>query len=206
VRFLSRLGIFADLGLSVLAAYGFARIWRGWLHNRMPGVLARGALIGALCALIWAENVPRRGTLFARSGRVPGTRSVDRWLARQPRGPVLELPLTSANGLESERQWWQLTHGMPIRNGLNTFFPEGYADDCLLFAVPQSAEAVARLRTLGIRYILLDTDNRYAGRLTLFGEIPRMPGELTRPYVQVFRDVDVIAYMLAPAAANGGSR
>jgi hypothetical protein len=201
VRALCRMGIIADLGFSVLAAYGFAAAQRAWVRARRPQAGARAVVTVIVCWLVWAEAVPKYGAGFPLSCPAPQPRTVDRWLARQPRAPLIELPLL-VEAYESERLWHQLVHRMPIRNGARAFYPEGYFDDELLLGNPQSPEAIARLRALRIRYVLLDTDNRYVGRATLgwtMWPIAQMPPALLPPYVPLFRDVDVIAYELPPA-------
>jgi hypothetical protein len=88
---------------------------------------------------------------------------------------------------------------MPMRNGAQTFFPEDYWSDINLLAKPQSAAAIGRLRELGIRYVLLDTDNAWAGFQTRSWTVRRMPAALQPPYVPVFHDTNVIAYILPPS-------
>ena len=203
-RALCRMGCFADLALAILAAGAFAQGWRRWIAARHPGLAARVGVCAGLCLLVLAESVPRAGTAFSRSGPVPPIRAVDRWLARQPAVAVVELPMTTDPHIEGERLWHQLTHQHPMRNGYVTFFPKGYYSDVHTLSQPQSEGAIARLRALGIRYILLDTDNRYAGRATALGKVARMPAALSAPYVLRFTDKNVNVYELPPASGTTG--
>ncbi len=195
LRGLCRMGIFADLAFAVVAAYGYSLVRQASARKGVPLVLIRSVTV-VLCILIWMEAMPKRGTVYAYSQPVPLRRAVDAWLARQPRGPLLELPLSVHPYLEGERLWHEIVNGMPMRNGCETFYPPNYYKDVVLLVDPGAAESVARLRELGIRYVLLDTDNAYANQHTPVHDIPPMPPSLPPPYQEAFRDKNVIAYVL----------
>lgn len=196
-RALCRMGAFADLALAILAAYGFTLAWKRWITPRQIPWWGRCALYGALCLLILAENVPRNGTVYNHSQALPPPRRADLWLAQQPDAPLLSLPLTVDPYLEGERLWQEITHHKPMRNGCETFYPRGYYEDVRLLGDPRSAEAITRLRALGIHYVVLETDNRLAGRKNILGSIPRMPSALPAPYVLGFDSPNVKVYTLA---------
>jgi hypothetical protein len=80
------------------------------------------------------------------------------WLAAQPPGPVLELPLTiPANELNREqlRQYWSTFHWQTRVNGSSDIAPRAYTalrDD--LGAFPD-ARGLGILQALGVRYVIV---------------------------------------------------
>ncbi len=152
-RVLARMGIFADLALAMLAAGGAAHCLR-MLRERGLALPLRATGTAAVCILVLVENVPRTGTPFAFSSAcLPAPRAVDTWLASQPPGPLVELPL---GGPEMNRMWYQLRHQNPTMNGFGTFTRPGYGQDADLLRNPQSPAAIARLRALGVKYVIVD--------------------------------------------------
>jgi hypothetical protein len=194
-RVLLRMGAIADLALTVIGACTLVDLARGSARLRSLAGWKRGGLAVLVCALILLENVPRAGTAFRRSRvNVPRPRAADRWLAAQPPGPVLELPLTVSPLAEGQRLWYQLAHRMPMVNGAETFFRERYYDDVHVFATPGSPAALARMRDLHLRYIVLDHRNSYTGSDTFLGVVPSMPDALPPPLAPRYRDATVSIY------------
>ncbi len=182
-RVLMRMGVFADLALSVLAAWAVSRVMRRW---RAAGATPwqRGLATALLGALILADNVPRGGTAFAQSRAcLPPPRAVDRWLASQPPGPLVELPLT---GADVARMWFQTQNRKPMVNGYATFSPAGYEEEKADLSSPWTPACLARLRALGIRYIVLDVGT------------PPPVGH--SPYRKCYADSQVTVYVLTAAS------
>ena len=153
-RVLARMGAFADLALAVLAASALAGMFGAWRRRGGP-LWARGLAALLLCLPALAENVPRPGPSYRRaSACLPPPRAADAWLASQPDAPLVELPL----GDEEARMWYQIRHRKPMMNGYATFARPGFGADARLLSAPQSVAAVARLRALGVRYVVLDRD------------------------------------------------
>lgn len=207
-RAVGRMGAFADLAMVVLAS-----AWVASTLARLPQRGGRGlqaVFAASLCALVLAENLTRTGTAIwglTHDWR-PASRQADRWLAVQPSAPMIELPLTDDHYLESVRMWRQLTFYKPMRNGQGTFVPPDYSRDVLTFSHPQSANAVARLRALKVKYVLLDSGKQDVDRLdslqrvlgTSPTTVPGMPPLLPPPYRLAFADAEVKIYALPPAA------
>jgi hypothetical protein len=192
-RALVRMGILADLGIVVLAGMGLIDLARRFRQLRGNG--ARIASTAACCLLALGESWPAGGTPFNHSGpKLPRIRAVDRWLAQQPAGPVLNLPLTVDAYTEGERLWRQTVHHHPMVNGAETFFPRGYYNDVHLFAAPMSPAAIARVHQLGIAYIVMDLHNPYTGRKTVIEPVPAMPATLSPTYHEIYRDADAAVY------------
>ncbi len=174
------MGVFADLALTVLAA---AAVADGLRRCRTRGALPwqRGLGAAFLSALILAENVPRAGTYFARSGPYPPpARAVDTWLRAQPPGPLVELPFAE---MDATRMWFQTRHRHPMFNGYATFPPPRYNAEAGTLSHPQTPEAVSLLRSLGIRYVVIDQ-----------GAAPA--GGLKPPYLRLYADAQAAVYSL----------
>ena len=150
LRVPARLGILVTTGLAVLAGFGAAAIARRIRQSRWRAV-ALGAL-GAVAVLeAWAVPLP-----LLRISPDPGP--VDRWLAARPGSDaVVMLPmyLPRALYLESPRLFGSIAHWRPLVNGYAAAVPPGYlADVGVLNTFPATA-AVARLRAMYVRYVVV---------------------------------------------------
>jgi hypothetical protein len=155
LRVPARLGVLVLLSLVVLAALGFARV----LARLQPRVrLVLVVLIGiAIFAEGWA--VPLRMAPVEARGR-PSDRSAYRWLAQQPEGAAIELPILEWSiDPTLTYQFATLMHGHPIVNGYSGYgsalqeFLGGAASP--LNDVDAMADALALLRGVGVRYVLV---------------------------------------------------
>ncbi len=162
LRVPARFGMLVVLAVAVLASLGAARLLA---RRSFKGQAAAFALLGF--GVMWEATpapVPLRPmTLFAR----PGERVAYGWLAEQPPGAVLQLP--SYYGLDP--QFGALVHGHPVVNGVSRLQSpviELINGSAFPLARPDTAsEAIAPLRALGVRYVLIapeEYEDRDLGR------------------------------------------
>ena len=155
-----RFGNLFLLGLGGLVSFGVAAILerfggqgeavRWFAPRRIAGVLLAVALVVATGAEYWHAPL--------RLATVPPPPPVYAWLAAQPPGPVLELPLTiPANELNREqlRQYWSTFHWQTRINGSSDIAPRAYTalrEDLYLFP---DARDLGILQALGVRYVIV---------------------------------------------------
>ena len=150
LRVPGRFGILVTTGLAVLAGFGAAVLAR---RIRRPGwrTTALGVL-GAFAALeAWAVPLP-----LMRISPDPGPD--DRWLAARPgQDAVVVLPMYERHAvhLESLRLFASTAHWRPLVNGYAGVFPPGYATDVTTLNTFPAEAAVARLRALYVRYVVV---------------------------------------------------
>ena len=183
-RVLARMGAFADLALAVLAASAVAAGLDGVAAARRARLGARAWSRPCCACWRWRRTCHGAGAPTADSSAcLPPPRAADAWLAAQPDAPLVELPL---GGDEVARMWYQTRHRKPMLNGYATFGRPGYGADARLLAAPQSSAAIARLRILGVRYVLVDRD-------------PAKPAALPPPYTprSAAAGVKITRWMLA---------
>jgi len=149
LRVPARFAMLVSTGLAVLAGYGVAA-----LAGRIRGRGARVTAVAALGGLAVLES----WTVPLSYQEVPEMSSADRWLAAAPApGPVVILPLTVGSGahLETQRLLGSTLHWRPLVNGYSSFFPQGYWDTVETLNAFPTPPAVARLRALGVRYVVV---------------------------------------------------
>jgi hypothetical protein len=151
LRVPGRFGVLVTTGLAVLAGFGAAALAR-----RLPRPGWRVAVLGGLGALAvleaWAVPLPRMS--------VPtGPEPTDRWLAPRPggAGAIVVLPMyePQAVHLESLRLLGSTAHWRPLVNGYAGVFPTDYHADVGVLNTFPSAAAVARLRAIHVRYVVV---------------------------------------------------
>jgi hypothetical protein len=155
MRVPARLGVVVLMALCVLAALGIARLTGRLTRN---GQLVAAVLLGvAVFAEGWA--VPLRMAPFDAHGR-PRDRAAYRWLAQQPRGAAIELPIREwAIDPTLTYQYATLFHGHPIVNGYSGYgsplqeFLGGAASP--LNELEHMGEALEALRAVGVQYVLI---------------------------------------------------
>ena len=135
----------------LFAAWGAARLLT-WFE-RTPLAWAR-FVVPALTALLALEFATMPVTLV----EVPPALSVSRWLADQPAGPVLVLPVPKHNtlpGHERDVMYQSTFHWKPLINGHSGNWPLVYMN--MLFALDQfpSESGLAAVKRAGVRYIVL---------------------------------------------------
>jgi hypothetical protein len=166
----ARFAMLATLALAVLAGFGWAR-----LMQARPRAVE--VALGALAAVVMtAEYATAFGPLHPWPQRPP---MYANWLATQPRGVVLELPVPVGHALplyDAEWSYLGTFHRHPMVNGYSGYFPRPYLD--LLGALHgfPSSESLWALGKRDVRYVVLHED-RYdpAVFLDLLGRIERYP-------------------------------
>lgn len=147
-----RFGNVLLLGLAGAVTWGIAGII-GRLPSR--GRSYSGALVGVLLVGLVAAEYARAPLTVATVPQMP---PVYGWLAAQPRGPTLELPLgpspTQLNR-EQVRQYWSTFHWQPRVNGSSDITPLVYDSLRRDLAAFPDARSLAILRGLGVRYVIV---------------------------------------------------
>jgi len=181
----SRLGVLTQLGLALLAALGLGRVLR-WRHG---GWLAAGLIL-----LQTAESYP-----FELGNRVRAVRpppAFTAWLARAPRGPLLELPWDHAHRFASaEYLYWSTAHWQPLVNGHGTFAPSENFGLGVLAARFPTGRTSRILRGEGVRYVVL-----HAAELPLERRQEILAGAeaLPRGVTLAARSGDDLVYAIGP--------
>jgi len=155
-----RLGIIVALGAAALAGIGYARIEACLRRRRWRAALA--VVVGAVSVF---EGVPSAIPLrpVAVGSQVP---EVYRWLAAQPPGPVLELPVGfldhdflgdgAAVRWQSGYQYFSTAHWRPLLNGYSGYPPESFF---FLMAIARRLPARDALQDLvdlsGLRWLIV---------------------------------------------------
>jgi len=162
LRVPARFAVVVYVALAALASIGAAR-----LLARLASPTARLAIVAALALAIVAEGYA--GSLALE--RVPSAemavdRAVYEWLATQPHGPMLELPMGKPDPAV-RYQFRTLVHGNRIVNGYSGY---GTALEEFLGGPPFTeidgvGEALAAVRQLGVRYVVVH-GQLYADRAT----------------------------------------
>lgn len=161
----SRMGVLALLGASVLAAMGWAKLMKGRRHP---------AIASGLVALLMAVEAFPVGlsSKIRPSHAVP---EAARWLAKAPRGVVLELPWDPEHPYGGVYTYWSTAHWQPMVNGWGSFEIEANLSLGTL-AVRWPRRYVSRqLRRAGVRYVLLHTaflDRDRGGKLLSSEPLP----------------------------------
>ena len=213
LRVPARISVLVLLSLSVLAAVGAARLLvRLPRRGQIAAALAAGA---AIVVEGWAA--PLTMAPFDPHGR-PLDRSAYRWLAQQPPGGAIELPILGWSIAPTlTYQYATLLHGHPIVNGYSGYgsplqeFLGGAASP--LNDLDRTGDALDLLHAVGVRYVLVhprdyaeptlgvDTAAAIRARSTLASE--------------AFRSDEVVAFRLreddapasvGPSATPSGSR
>ena len=169
MRVPARFGALYLLGVAGLAAVGVEATLRA-LAKRASRVrpprfaFAAPALALAVLALGLAgeyANHPLPLTPMENETQVPPTY---RWLATQPPGPVLELPLVVPDHDREQRiatrqQYFALYHNHPIVNGNANVVPKGYKALALEMTAFPSPRTVSLVQGLGISWVIVNLND-----------------------------------------------
>jgi hypothetical protein len=139
----ARFSILACCGLAVLAGLGFSL-----LQERASHVRVRSALLIAVLVAVGIECGSMPMYLKDVPGPVP---DVYKFLKTLDRSVVLELP----EELSPYYMYWSTTHWDPLVNGFSGNMPPDYVETITLMQTFPDDEAIARLRRLDVRYVLV---------------------------------------------------
>lgn len=202
LRVPARMSVLVLLSLSVLAALGAAR-----LLARLPrrGQIVAAVVLGAAIVVEgWAA--PLQMVAFDAHGR-SGDRGAYRWLAQQPPGGAIELPILEWSITPTlTYQYATLSHGHPIVNGYSGYgsplqeFLGGAASP--LHDLDRMEDALELLRAVGVRYVLVHPrDYADASLGVATAAAIRAPSTLAS---EAFRSDDVVAFRLREGDAPAG--
>ena len=156
LRAWNRFAAFVSLGLACLAGLGYS----AWIKRE---VIRAGEREGRQkLRLASAGIVVLSLTIFELwPGRLPlqpvEPREVDHWLAAQPgQFTIMELPLVSA--LSAPQMLYSRYHGKRTAFAYGTFFPYWYRQEYPELADCPESPCLDRLRSWGVRYVLLNID------------------------------------------------
>jgi hypothetical protein len=146
---------FSILACGILAAVGLSAVLR-----RISRPAVRVAVAVALCAFVLLELAAP--VAYTHIPDDPATLAVYHALSHRPPGAVVELPIFDPGTDpqdwsfgEPSRMVWSTIDWHPRVNGYSGYVsPTYYADTALLETIPDPA-AMARVRALKIRYLIL---------------------------------------------------
>ncbi len=169
LRALTRFGLLPLLSMSVLSAAALA-----WLLETRGG-LSRPKLVSLAIAVFFiAESTALPYRLERWTDDPP---EVYRWLAQAKPGPIVELPFKV---IDTQYMFWARHHGFrPMLNGDSGFVPMSHQWIKNAFARFPSPDAIALLRRLKVRYVILHLGAFRDGALfRLLGEMDRHRADL----------------------------
>ena len=149
LRVPARFAMVTYLGLSMLGAFGAARILSSLgRHGRMAALLI-------LTATLVAEGTARITTLRFPTTDMSVERAAYEWLRDQPRGPMLEMP--TALDHATRYLYRTLTHGNRIVNGYSGYMHglQGFLSGPPTTEPEHAADLVAAARAIGVRYLVV---------------------------------------------------
>ena len=140
----ARFSILACCGLAVLAGFGFS-----YLQQQTLSVArASSALFMAVLVAVGVEF----GSLPMYLRDVPGpVPDVYKFVKTLGPSVMIELP----EPLSPWYVYWSTSHWHPLVNGFSGFMPPDYQKTATLMTTFPDDEAIARLRLLGVKYILV---------------------------------------------------
>ena len=149
LRVPARMATVVYLGLSVLAAFGFAALVAP--GRRAVGRIALLAGIGLLAAEGYGGPQPVEA--FPTASMTEDAAAYA-WLAEQPRGPLLELPVGDP-ALATRHLYRTLEHGHRIVNGYSGYgsILQDFVGGPPFTEVARIGEALAMARTVGIQWV-----------------------------------------------------
>jgi hypothetical protein len=155
LRVTARLGVAATFAAAVLAGFGFRAV-----SDRLPGPTARMLVAGVVAVIILAELAGPQPWATLPEDRA--TLAVYQALSHRAAGTVVELPMPNADAdpgrwsyTEPARMVWSTIDYHPRLNGYSGYTPPTYDADADVVSTFPSPEALARLRTRRVRYVIL---------------------------------------------------
>lgn len=156
MRAWNRFAVFVALGLAILAGAGYSSWIQGEVLRASQTVQAgsrkertAGIIVLSLAIFeLWPGQIPLQPV---------EPRAVDLWLASQPgQFTIMELPLNSA--LSAPQMLYSRYHGKRTAFAYGTFFPYWYRQEYPELAECPAQSCLERLRSWGVRYVLLNTE------------------------------------------------
>lgn len=199
LRVPARFAILVVLAVAVLAAFGVARL-PGRVRHQAWG---RG-ISGVLAAAILIEFVTVLGPLTPVPAETP---EVYQWLAGQPGDfAIVELPFPSPTQAhyEARRLYYSTVHWKRLVNGYSGHFPPDYWEQADRLRAFPGPEAVALLRDLGVRYVLLHARPNRAWWEEQMTALERPPDDLA--IAARFPDALVVELRLSGPDGSGTGR
>lgn len=159
----ARFGALVLLSIAVLAGLGAAKIMAAWPRFAVWLVAA-----AAVCCLVEYWSAP----MGVRENHQSPTEA-HQWLSYQPEGTVvLEMPVPTNDTLWRRETTYlirSIHHWQPLVNGYSGFAPREYQHTLNLLRGFPDEPSIARLRELGVRFVLLNrayfTGEEYADLL-----------------------------------------
>jgi hypothetical protein len=145
----ARFDILVNLSLAILSAYGVA-----FLLHRVKHVGRRRLAGAAIAALLIVEYVSAPIVLLA-----PKPSKVDAWLAQQPPGVIVELPLISAKAMWGSLDWLYMYQGIGhfqrMLNGYSGYAPASFYEMRQAMAAFPDDRSMAFLRDRDVDYVVV---------------------------------------------------
>ncbi len=149
IRAPSRFVIFVYLAAAIIVCYSINYLWKNLNYYK------KALLIILIALLIFEKNPMKlRFVDLPYEGRCP---DVYKWLVKQKRGPIMELPLTKGIRnifLEPKYDYFSTCHWFPLFNGYSGFVPR-------LQRLARKATINGELKIagiIGIKYIIIHKD------------------------------------------------
>lgn len=149
IRATARFGYLLICATAILAGFGMV-VLRERIRPAAWRVIAPALIVGAAfeataapLGLVAVDPVP---DFYARVPRTPGT-------------VVLELPFFDARSVQFNAHYMlnSTRHWQPLVNGYSGFQPPSYYDNLEQLRAFPDARAMARIRTLGVTHVIVDT-------------------------------------------------
>lgn len=179
----------AVLAAAVLAGLGAQACWR---RARTPRARAAVAVLLAAVAVLegWRGAFVVQPVAWAEAGPPP----VYRWLAAQPRHPIVELPVGMAAS-DAEFMVMSAAHWKPLVNGYSGFTPTMSFFRGVLFHFPRP-RALQTLHAIGVRWVVVHTARVHPAQAGLCA----LPASAVAPYAAVvYRDALACVYEIRGA-------
>ncbi len=148
MRVMARFGMWTGIMTAGLAGLGTLLVLQAVRRRFGDRRLVEAVVVAALSGLVLFESHSQIVTMPLRP------REVDVWLARQPEGAVVELPLAQA--LRPLQDYYKVVHAQPTIFGPigDGFFPLLLEERRRVLAAFPSLEGISALRSWHTRYVL----------------------------------------------------
>jgi hypothetical protein len=150
LRAIARFSVLAFCPLAVLAGFGVAHLQRQFTSPRTREWVAATAIM-----FLTLEC----GSLPMSLEKVPSSvPPVYRVLSRLPPGAVAEFPMAEPGwmpGFDPRYQYWSMAHWHPLINGYSGYVSNRYVDMLRTMGQFPDRRAMAKLRELNVRYVLV---------------------------------------------------